>query len=70
MAWGPAGCCENLSLLQVRCSKPKWLMPVSPLRNSMPDWRRGKRLFLLGPYPYIDGVYRYCQRHERALVSG
>ena len=29
----------------------------------------GKTLVLTGPYAYIDGVYRYCQRQERQLVA-
>ncbi len=29
----------------------------------------GAAVALRGPYAYVDGVYRYCQRHERELVS-
>ena len=28
----------------------------------------GAALVLTGPYAYVDGVYRYCQRFERALI--
>jgi len=28
----------------------------------------GDALVLRGPYAYVDGVFRYCQRHERKLV--
>ena len=29
----------------------------------------GKALVLTGPYAYIDGVFRYCQRQEGTLVA-
>ena len=28
----------------------------------------GRAVVLRGPYRYVDGVYRYCQRFERKLV--
>jgi methylase of polypeptide subunit release factors len=29
----------------------------------------GRAVVLSGPYRYVDGIYRYCQRHERQLVA-
>jgi len=30
--------------------------------------KAGGGVVLSGPYRYVDGIYRYCQRHERKLV--
>lgn len=29
----------------------------------------GKAIILAGPYPYVNGVFRYCQHFERGLVG-
>ena len=29
----------------------------------------GAALVLAGPYPYVDAVFRYCQRFQRRLVA-
>ena len=31
--------------------------------------KAGVGVVLYGPYPYVDGVYRYCQRFEKELVA-
>ena len=31
--------------------------------------KAGVGVVLYGPYPYVDGIYRYCQRFEKELVD-